>query len=832
MCRLTGEPGTSSWARAYAERWGLPNAAITELQAVLDAAGRGEPAYEPRDPRFSPASEPPSSPPLHADEPGSGFADFSERYEEMGMIGEGGMGEVRRMWDNALNRAVAMKILRRDLSDRDDLVLRFVEEAQATGQLEHPGIVPVYGFGRLPDGRPYFTMKEIRGRSLLDVIEEVHQASDGVWGTTPSGWTFHRLIGVFQQVCEAIAYAHSRGVLHRDLKPTNVMVGAFGEVVVMDWGLAKIAGGQGDHAARVVTGAGQVVTSRSRGNMYQTRSGSVAGTPNYMPPEQARGEHGIIGPWSDVYSLGALLYEILADRAPYEGDDLDEVVQKVLAAPPPLPIARWQSRRPDGEPHPEDGLRAICAKAMSRDIANRFMDASTLAEAVSDWLDSAGAREAAIGLVRRAEQLEPEMIALRYRLATLRGEAERRLAELPREAPTEDKRSAWAIEDQAAEIERDLQRAQARYADLLQAALAGSPGLPEALSRLEVVRDPMRSQPDPGQGSITLATSPGGASVKLYRIETVDRRMVAIHPDERVPTALRTPLDSVALPSGTWQLEISSPGYEPLRVLARVVGGERWSTGPTPAGKMVRLAENGEDPSDVVRIPGGWFVCGGDREIQDSLPQTRAWVGAFLIGRYPVTCAEWLAFVRALDAAGHGEQADRVAIEGFRRSPDGWELPDGWEPDQPVRRVTFVAASAYAAWIAERTGRPWRLPRELEWEKAARGVDARTYPWGNYLDTSWCCTADSHRDTHPKPASIHDYPLDESPYGVRGFGGNVRDWVIDERSPKRAAVAPEHYLVKGGHYLGVGQFCRSALRYRLPIPTDDMVGFRLACPLD
>src|SRR5690242_2811863 len=121
------------------------------------------------------------------------------------------MGEVRRVWDTVLHRAVAMKILKRELADREDLVLRFVEEAQATGQLEHPGIVPVYDLGTTPDGRPYFTMKEIRGRSLLDVIEEVHLASgaDG-WGTTPSGWTFQRLIDTFLVVCEAVAYAHSR----------------------------------------------------------------------------------------------------------------------------------------------------------------------------------------------------------------------------------------------------------------------------------------------------------------------------------------------------------------------------------------------------------------------------------------------------------------------------------------------------------------------------------------------------------------------------------------------------------------------------------------------
>lgn len=816
-----------TWARAYAERWGLPQAAVAELDRVLDAVADGAASGEDPAERLHPPSDPPTTPPELPGEPGwATVEEFSERYEEMGLIGEGGMGEVRRMWDTALNRAVAMKILRRDLSDREDLVLRFIEEAQATAQLEHPGIVPVYGFGRLPDGRPFFTMKEIQGRSLLDVIEEVHAASDGGWGTTTTGWTFNRLISVFQQVCEAVAYAHSRGVLHRDLKPTNVMVGAFGEVVVMDWGLAKIAGEA--RAVGSVSAGAQVVTSRSRAAMYQTRSGSVAGTPNYMPPEQARGEHGLIGPWSDVYSLGALLYEILADRAPYDGDDLDDVVRKVLAAPPPAPIPRWQARRPESGQH-EDTLRAICARAMARDLADRYMDASALGEAVAEWLDHAGQRAEAIEMVRRAEQLEPELHALRARLVGMRGEAERRLAELPPGAAVEDKRIAWAIEDQAAQLEQELLRAQGRYADLLQAALAGAPDLPEAIARLEAIQGRMPSNPTPGSGSITLVTDPERSIVSLRRLEVVDRRIVAVPPNPPIGP-VPGPIEHLSLPAGTWELDVRAPGYAPLTVLARVVDGEGWSTGPTPAGQIVRLAQTGTDPSGAVRIPAGWFVCGGDRESADALPQSRAWTAAFLIARHPVTNLEVIEFLMELDASDRTAEADRHAPVGFERTPDGWRLPPGWRPDQPVRRITFDGAAAFAAWVARRTGRPWRLPRELEWEKAARGVDARTYPWGNHCEPTWCCIADSHLGP-ASPASIEAFPQDVSPYGVRGLGGNVRDWVIDERSPKAGPVAVEHRWVKGGHWLGPAQFVRCALRYRMALPADDSVGFRLACPL-
>jgi serine/threonine-protein kinase len=830
-----------AWAKAYADRWGLPQPAVAEILRVMDAVGRGEVADGRADTRIEEDDTQP--PPTHHETLDTANLPPEERYEEMGMIGEGGMGEVRRVWDNALQRTVAMKILRKDLAERDDLVHRFVEEAQATAQLEHPGIMPVYDVGRLDDGRPYFTMKEIRGRSLLDVIEEVHQESDNGWGITPTGWTFQRLIQVLQQVCEAVAFAHSRGVLHRDLKPTNVMVGAFGEVVVMDWGLAKIA-----QSTSSSSGSGPknpVITVRSRGGLYVTRSGSVAGTPNYMPPEQARGEHGLVGPWSDVYALGALLYEVLADKAPYDGEDLDEVVKKVLAGGPPPPFPRFQS--PDADlPYPEDALRQICAKAMAREIVNRYMDAATLAEAIRQWLDNAGARERAIELVRRADTLDPDMVSLRKRVATLRADAASILAALPADAPTDQKRAGWALEDQAADIEQELVRKQVRYANYLQAALAGVPDLPEAQGRLEALAETsggalglppggpvFARSARAGDGFLTLLTEPAGARVTLRRFELVDRRLSP----RLVPgfeSSARPPLDRIRVPAGSWQLYVEADGYEPMVVLASVRAGELWSTSPpgTQRSVPIRLAVRGADPEGAVRIPPGWAWMGGDLETRDSLPRTRVWVDGYLMQRAPVTVAEFLAFLQDLEAGRRGDLAARSAPAGFELRSGRWTAPGGWLPDEPVRRVTFEAAHAYATWFASRTGRPWRLPREREWEKAARGVDERPLPWGSFLDPSWACVADSHAGRPPRPDPVTRWPLDVSPYGVLGLAGNVRDWVVDDRAPRLAPgptepAPPEFRWVKGGHFLGIGQLSRAALRYRLPLPWDEGTGFRL-----
>ena len=250
-------------------------------------------------------------------QPPHSTAPFKQRYQDIGLLGIGGMGEVRLVQDRQLGRAIAMKIIKRELSSSATTQARFIAEAQATAQLQHPGIVPVHELGTLPDGRHYFTMTRVRGRTLAEVISGVQAVStEGSWEITPAGWTFRRLIDVFHRVCESVAYAHDCGVIHRDLKPENIMLGSHGEVLVLDWGLAKVRG-QRDIAAEQgdfdlddsnASTPQRVVTQRSSDDSQATRMGVVTGTPAYMAPEQASGEIDLIDERSDVYALGAMLY--------------------------------------------------------------------------------------------------------------------------------------------------------------------------------------------------------------------------------------------------------------------------------------------------------------------------------------------------------------------------------------------------------------------------------------------------------------------------------------------------------------------------------------------
>ncbi len=288
------------------------------------------------DPAESPAAEPGEAPP--------------PRYTIGGSLGSGGMGEVFTAHDRTLRRDIAVKVLRRAGPAARD---RFAAEAQVTAQLDHPNIVPVHDLGTLADGRPFLAMKQVRGASLREWLDRAPRPD------------LEARLDVLRRVCDAIAFAHAQGVLHRDLKPENVMVGAFGEVLVMDWGLARPITPTG------ATDAGPLQVDRFEPGARRTQEGGVAGTPAYMAPEQAAGKLAELDTRSDVYALGAILYELLTDHPPFEGST-EEVLAAVCAGrflPP--------RRRAAGVPRELD---AVVLRAMALRKADRYPSAEALRE--------------------------------------------------------------------------------------------------------------------------------------------------------------------------------------------------------------------------------------------------------------------------------------------------------------------------------------------------------------------------------------------------------------------------------------------------------------------
>lgn len=378
--------------------------------------------------------------------------DSDSRYQVQGEIARGGMGAILKGRDTDLGRELAIKVLLESHKDKPEVVQRFIEEAQIGGQLQHPGIAPVYELGQFSDRRPFFSMKLVKGETLSKLLAD--RADPSVDRA--------RLVGIFEQVCQTMAYAHSRGVIHRDLKPANIMVGAFGEVQVMDWGLAKVlqSGGVADEkrahsqhqgtsfiqTLRSQAGSGLAATVRNASDLpesadaargssglaqagrqpygSETQFGSVMGTPAYMPPEQALGEVDLLDERADVFGLGAILCEILTGKPPYVGDDGTQVYRMASRGKLSDCFERLDACGADPE------MVAIAKHCLSPEPTDRPRDAGVLAERISGHLASVESRLHAAELNHAAEAARAEEALRTFAETNARSKAEARARRL------------------------------------------------------------------------------------------------------------------------------------------------------------------------------------------------------------------------------------------------------------------------------------------------------------------------------------------------------------------------------------------------------------------
>jgi len=380
--------------------------------------------------------------------PSSGeLPDPSDRVARLQLLGEvarGGMGVIIKGRDSDLGRDLAVKVLLDEHREKPDLIRRFVEEAQISGQLQHPGVVPVYELGTLADHRPYFAMKLVKGRTLAALLAERQvegypsvgggsvRRSDRGTEAPPTGRSergteapaagrspgadatglavdLPRFLSIFEAVCQTVAYAHVRGVIHRDLKPSNIMVGSFGEVQVMDWGLAKVLprGGVADDAEEAgrVSHETVIQTGRTGKDAELSQAGSVMGTPAYMPPEQASGDLDRLDERADVFALGSVLCEVLTGQPAFTGRTVGEIHRKAARGDLTDALGRLDACGTDAE------LAGLARECLACEPEDRPRDAGAVSERLTAYLGHLlavrGDRDAAIAAYRDALRIEP-----------------------------------------------------------------------------------------------------------------------------------------------------------------------------------------------------------------------------------------------------------------------------------------------------------------------------------------------------------------------------------------------------------------------------------------
>ena len=714
--------------------------------------------------------------------------DLPDRYVDLGVIGEGATCHVLRVEDRRLGCELAMKVLRSGLVGRQAVARKFHGEARLTARLRHPGIPPVHDLGTLADGRLWFTMALVEGDTLRQCIGLHHAACQE--GDVPRH-SLRDLLEMLHAVAEAVGYAHTEGVVHRDLKPSNVMLGAFSEVRVMDWGIARTEGVDDELTGEAFAAA----PSRHR-----TMIGKAIGTPSYMPPEQARGDRASIGAWSDVYALGACMYKLLSSRSPYRGSPRD-IVMKVRRGPPmPLSDVSWRLVDPD--------LIELCEWAMSRRPERRPQSGRQFAQALRAWLDHEQRRSRAEEVLAGARRIHERILSLEHEQAVTRKRLDKVESGTQSWEPIALRRPLWELRDRLEEITLERRRLQVSYVQRLRGALAGGAALPEARSALaQVYREraaEAEAEGDPvsfataaaqlgsvddgthadwlaGRAWISLTTDPPGAVVEA-------RQQVRGTWDMSFSAAGQallgeTPLHRVELGHGSWLLSIRYPGREAVTVpvFLNRLEHQRLRRPGDDALTPVVLPSEGTLAEHECYVPGSWALFGGDG--LDAHPTTRLWVDGFVIMRDPVSVSQFASFVDDRLRMGEDVAAEGPVPEG-QLQLDGATLRILGDPELPVRNISWRGARAYAAWRALVEGQPWRLPHEYEWEKAGRGADGRPYPWGHRGDPVLAAVLGSGADYRTPPER---FPHDVSVYGVRSMVGHVHEYTNSPYTKGRPA---------------------------------------------
>jgi eukaryotic-like serine/threonine-protein kinase len=744
------------------------------------------------------------------------------RYHIVGDLGVGGMAKILTCFDNRLQRKVAIKTVKPEIRFSSLTFQMLEREGRIVSRLEHPNIIPVYDAGQLEDGSPYYAMRLLEQSTLADILVKLRVQDNA----TTSEYGLQRLLRYFMQICDAIDYAHSRGIIHCDLKPSNIVLGSFGDILVVDWGLAH--------------SMDEKLTFRG-------------GTPAYMAPEQRNPAVLGFDARTDVFALGAILYEILCLYPPFADKALSHLLT-TTDTPNDRPLLIPPSTvAPHLQVPPE--IEEIAMKAMSYQPDQRYPSARALADDLERFL--AGTKEKEMRLQRAVEftQQGKELSASYQEMNHSNTEHLEELATIRSQiAPwdsEETKQVLWQAEERLQVMEsigiRTFQAAIHAFEQALDEVPTHAPareGL-ATLYRLELQRadgrdddfnrvyfEGLMNQYDDqakSDGLLSLHTIPDNANVTLISLESQHQRLIPI----RTEQLGKTPIKDVPLAAGSYLAEITLEPHKSLTLPIRVRIGEHFQT-------TVSLRPIFDLSESEVFVPAGKALLGGNETSSMGLQVQDVYVDDFVIQKYPITFEEYLIFLHHVfgedpHSAFHllPRSADSVPLwdwDGGQIVPDRISL---WGTRQEVIKlpafgINVRCAESYAKWLSEQSGLTYRLPTEFEWEKAARGVDGRHYPWGRQFDACFCKMRES-RSGPARPEPPGSFPIDVSPYGMFDAAGGIAEWVIpNHESTHLTKTQPQRFASRGGAWCDWRSDCHLAAR-RLYFAEEhsSRIGFRL-----
>ncbi len=897
---------------ALPQEWRARVGRMIEARRAVALGGAG-PAVA-RIPAAPAAVAPPTPPPGEGERLGP--------YEIFGTLGSGGMGIVYRARRPDLGRDFALKVIRPGAGATPQAVARFRREAQAAARLAgHPGIVGVHDIGE-DAGRIWFTMDLVEGASLEEILDATYGWSrggaptveresarvrrDAGAGPAPPGpgpkgppapppgglLTPRRAAEVIAEAARALHHAHTEGILHRDVKPSNILVGT--KVVSRSREPALERQTTNDRPETTppgvfVTDFGlAVVRGADPGATALTQPGFVMGTPAYMAPEQA--EAGPVDARTDVWALGATLYECLTGWPPFSfGPSLDVLTAVTIRDPVPP-----RRRNPTV---PRD-LETVALKCLEKAPEKRYASAAALADDLERFLrgEPIAARPvSALGRLARRARRNPAPFAVaavaaialagtaaafalrEWRESTRRAGAAGALVATGRAAADRHDAAARELrellarpvspgEDEAAEAKgRSIAEVRRRRDDAYAAAqaslraaaeaLAGDPesgstdgarailarlarerlveaegdGDAEAAARFEAdlraVAGPQDGAFLRGDGTLALDTDPSGTEVLWGSYEDRDD-------DGRLEVRDRgvlgtTPLTGVPVPMGSHLLVLRKAGLRDTRYPVLV---ERGRDVRVP--ERIPLLPDERIGAGFVWVPPGEAILGGDPRAANAWPRRRTLVPGFCISEHEVTFADYAEFILAVGAAEGEAAAQKRCPRRYAAGEHYWRMegPDrittlieDFVGERPVVAIAWDDAVAYGRWRGAREGRPLRLPTEQEWERAGRGADGRSFPWGDGF--SWRrLVAGRREDGRVWIRPVASAEADVSPFGVRDMAGSASEWCSD--SPEGI---PDHRITRGGAWAILDpNLCRLATRTLAPpIVVRDQVGFRL-----